>query len=304
MPAPVYRGCSLGVHLAGALDELIAKEEIPEQMREQVMRLFDTAMCDQLKDNSVAGSTAKKAEKLQGRIEEGQLETYRFVNNSWTFDLAQAKFKGLAFDLKTGAKDVPFKQHVHIEAVDAKFAELEQEPEELAPLQAAASAADDEVDAPATIANDEDWEDEEGAGQFDGADDPVVPPAEQAAAHRAAAAPRPPLPQLDGDGFDDDEELDGGTFDDPLDDRPGGGSSSAVGELVGEELNSDDDSEEDVRRPGGAGRGAGAHTNSVHAQFRKVKRQRNKWHCELTAGIAKLDGLDYAFTKCDATFLF
>ena len=47
-----------------------------------------------------------------------------------------------------------------------------------------------------------------------------------------------------------------------------------------------------------------AYSNTVHAQFRKVKRQRNKWNCELTAGVATIDGLDYVFTKCDANFLF
>ena len=36
----------------------------------------------------------------------------------------------------------------------------------------------------------------------------------------------------------------------------------------------------------------------------QVKRQRNKWSCELTAGVATIDGLDYLFTKCDANFLF
>ena len=46
------------------------------------------------------------------------------------------------------------------------------------------------------------------------------------------------------------------------------------------------------------------YANTVHAQFRKVKRQRNKWNCELTAGVATIDGLDYVFTKCDANFLF
>ena len=30
----------------------------------------------------------------------------------------------------------------------------------------------------------------------------------------------------------------------------------------------------------------------------------NKWNCELTAGVATIDGLDYVFTKCDANFLF
>ena len=47
-----------------------------------------------------------------------------------------------------------------------------------------------------------------------------------------------------------------------------------------------------------------AYSNTVHAQFRKVKRQRNKWNCELAAGVATIDGLDYVFTKCDANFLF
>ena len=45
--------------------------------------------------------------------------------------------------------------------------------------------------------------------------------------------------------------------------------------------------------------------NTVFAQFKKVKRMagsKNKWNCELLAGIATIDGLDYAFTKCEAVF--
>ena len=43
----------------------------------------------------------------------------------------------------------------------------------------------------------------------------------------------------------------------------------------------------------------------MFAQFKKVKRMagsKNKWNCELLAGIATIDGLDYAFTKCEAVF--
>jgi len=69
---------------------------------------------------------------------------------------------------------------------------------------------------------------------------------------------------------------------------------------IGEALGSEDDSDDD--RPGGAR--TVEYKNTVHAQFRKVKRQRNKWNCELTAGVATIDGLDYVFTKCDANFLF
>ena len=43
--------------------------------------------------------------------------------------------------------------------------------------------------------------------------------------------------------------------------------------------------------------------NTLFAQFRKVKRQRNKWVCDLLAGTATLDNLDYAFARCDATFV-
>ena len=46
--------------------------------------------------------------------------------------------------------------------------------------------------------------------------------------------------------------------------------------------------------------------NTVFAQFKKVKRQpsKNKWNCELLAGTATIDGLDYAFTKCEAVFAY
>ena len=63
-----------------------------------------------------------------------------------------------------------------------------------------------------------------------------------------------------------------------------------------------DVSEEDGANATGVEHGFGA-PNTLFAQFRKVKRQRNKWVCDLLAGTATLDNRDYAFARCDATFV-
>ena len=96
MPADVYRGSTLGKALAASLDELIASQDIPASMREQVMRLYDAAMCEQLKDGQL--QVRGKADQLHGRIEDGKLETYRNFDMKWTFDMKQARLKGHAFN--------------------------------------------------------------------------------------------------------------------------------------------------------------------------------------------------------------
>lgn len=305
MPADVYRGSTLGRALAASLDELIASQDIPASMREQIMRMYDTAMCKRLKDDQL--HTAGKVDQLHGRIEDGKLVNYNNFNGSWTFDLKQARLKGRAFNSAPSSgyanRDGRVIQNVQVVAVDCKQAELEQAPIEEAPLEVAASGEADDGNAAATTADDEA---DDALFQYDGASDPAEPPAAHAApAAPAAAWPRAArLPQMDGEDDDGDDWALPEDDADPLQDLPGGsrprGSSSALtaGEAgdSGEELNSDDDLDDDVR-PRGA---QAAYTNTVHAQFRKVKRQRNKWNCELTAGVATIDGLDYVFTKCDA----
>jgi len=300
MPCDVYRECTLGRSLGESLDELIGKEEIPVAVREQIMRLYDAAMCKQLKamcqpPEQARRNSQSKPEQLHARIEDGQLETYRFYNGSWTFDLKQARFK--APSQGKSSRDI---QNVHVVAVDATVAELEQAPIDEPALEAAASGIVDEGNAAATTADT--WDDDSLMQQFDGACDPEPPTthATPACAAHTAASRTKRLPQLDGEDDDDDdwalaEDAPANLADDPLQDLPGDAS------LRGEELNSEDDSDNE----GGIG-GAQAvpYKNTVHAQFKKVKRQRNKYNCELIAGVATIDGLDYAFTKCDATFLF
>ena len=157
MPADVYRGSTLGRALSASLDELIASQDIPASMREQVMRLYDAAMCEQLKDSVL--QVQGKADQLHGRIEDGKLETYRFVNGNWTFDLKQARLKGHAFNSAPGSgfanRDGRAIQGVHVVAVDCKQAELEQAPIEEAPLEVTASGEADDGNAAATTADDE-----------------------------------------------------------------------------------------------------------------------------------------------------
>ena len=224
MPADVYRGSTLGSALSASLDELISSQDIPASMREQIMRLYDKAMCEQilalpaLKDGlQVQG----KADQLHGRIEEGKLETYRFFNGNWTFDLKQARLKGHAFNSAPGSgyanRDGRVIQNVHVVAVDCKQAELEQAPIEEAPLEATASGAADEGNEAATIDEADDEVGDDAIFQNDGASDPAEPPAAATAAcavraARAAppathaAAPRAArLPQLDGEDDDEDD---------------------------------------------------------------------------------------------------
>ena len=46
------------------------------------------------------------------------------------------------------------------------------------------------------------------------------------------------------------------------------------------------------------------YSNTILAQYKKVKRVRNKFQCELIAGIADIDGKTMPFTKCDAIWEF
>ena len=150
MPADVYRGSTLGKALAASLDELIASQDIPASMREQVMRLYDAAMCEQLKDGQV--QVRGKADQLHGRIEDGKLETYRFVNGNWTFEMKQARLKGHAFNCRTARPREQSRviENLHVAAVE-KQAVLEQAPIEEALssspprgcANAAATTADD-----------------------------------------------------------------------------------------------------------------------------------------------------------------
>ena len=174
MPADVYRGSTLGKALAASLDELIASQDIPASMREQVMRLYDAAMCEQLKDGQL--QVRGKADQLHGRIEDGKLETYRFVNGNWTFDMKQARLKGHAFNSSHSSgfvnRDGRVIENLHVAAVDEKQAALEQAPIEEAPLQLAASGDADEANAAATTADDDA---DDGLYQYDGASDPREP---------------------------------------------------------------------------------------------------------------------------------
>ena len=128
MPADVYRGSTLGKALAASLDELIASQDIPASMREQVMRLYDAAMCEQLKDGQL--QVRGKADQLHGRIEDGKLETYRNFDMKWTFDMKQARLKGHAFNSSHSSgfvnRDGRVIENLHVAAVDEKQAALEQ----------------------------------------------------------------------------------------------------------------------------------------------------------------------------------
>jgi len=118
------------------------------------------------------------------------------------------------------------------------------------------------------------------------------------------------------EGGADDEFVEAdGSIDDLLDDKRSGkrradkagaavsrkrklAPTDAPAELVdsGEELNSDDDDDAEEAVV------AGEPNNLVLAQFDKVKRTRNKWHCTFKAGMASLNGIEYAFTNCEAEF--
>ncbi|KAL2153408.1 hypothetical protein VTH82DRAFT_4563 [Thermothelomyces myriococcoides] len=78
----LYRHGSLGVALTDALDELIGDERIDPQLAMKVLTQFDRVIAETLQEKVKARLTFK-----------GNLDTYRFCDEVWTFLIRNVKFK-------------------------------------------------------------------------------------------------------------------------------------------------------------------------------------------------------------------
>ena len=279
MVAVVYRNGKLGVELSETLNQMIESKDIPIEMHEQVMQSFDKRVNELLKDNWCKDEERITNNKLQGRIENGVIRSYRNVNNTWTFELEEATFRGQAFvsTVKTSKDKGKVVRNIHVVIIDQKQAELARPDTPPRVTAGAGAGAADGDSAPAMTADSwDDWEDDP-SGQ-----PPPPPPAghvgvEQAQAQRQAraeeqaqaaareqytSANQTSLAMASGAGSslqpaaaaaEEDEDLDDwegvDDGDNPLDDTPAnkkrkraGGDKDAQDDFdYGDELNTDDD---------------------------------------------------------------
>lgn len=78
----IYRQCKLGDSLVEALDVLIKDGKITPELAYKVLSEFDSAMVNALITKVQTKATFR-----------GNLDTYRFCDNVWTFVLSKASFK-------------------------------------------------------------------------------------------------------------------------------------------------------------------------------------------------------------------
>lgn len=116
----IYRESCLGKALKSALDQMELVESLPVHLTDVAMQVFDAAVLDDFKSNKCIESTGAP-HSLKGEIRDGVVESYRFVDNVWTFDLASATFKGVAFAPKIPALKV---HRIRVIAADVKVVEL------------------------------------------------------------------------------------------------------------------------------------------------------------------------------------
>ncbi|KAF2861720.1 transcription initiation factor IIA, gamma subunit [Piedraia hortae CBS 480.64] len=78
----LYRGTSIGLALADALDEMITARQIEPQLAMRIMNNFDQCI------------SAVLSEQVRAKMSfKGSLDTYRFCDEVWTFIINNAKFK-------------------------------------------------------------------------------------------------------------------------------------------------------------------------------------------------------------------
>ncbi|RPA79138.1 transcription initiation factor IIA small subunit [Ascobolus immersus RN42] len=78
----LYRQSSIGAALTDALDTLISDHRISPQLAMKILNNFDRVIAEVLSKNVDATLTFK-----------GNLDTYRFCDEVWTFLLKNVKFK-------------------------------------------------------------------------------------------------------------------------------------------------------------------------------------------------------------------
>lgn len=78
----LYRRSTLGMTLTEALDELIQSQQLSPQLAIKVLMHFDSCMAEALSQRLRTRATLK-----------GHMNTYRFCDDVWTFDLDAATIR-------------------------------------------------------------------------------------------------------------------------------------------------------------------------------------------------------------------
>ncbi|EFA79276.1 transcription initiation factor IIA gamma chain [Heterostelium album PN500] len=78
----LYRRSTIGEALTDTLDELVTNQYISQQLYDKVLLQFDKSINEALADTVKSKASFK-----------GDLHTYRFCDNVWTFILENAEFK-------------------------------------------------------------------------------------------------------------------------------------------------------------------------------------------------------------------
>ena len=99
MSYQVYRNTTLGTTLQDSLDELMQQQQISPQLKSKVLEevlacLFHTVVVYQLYVKYDRAINNALATRVRNRINfKGQLNTYRFCDNVWTFVIEDAEFR-------------------------------------------------------------------------------------------------------------------------------------------------------------------------------------------------------------------
>jgi transcription initiation factor TFIIA small subunit len=89
MSYQLYRNTTLGTTLQDSLDELLQAQQISPSLKTKVLEEFDRAINNAL------------ATRVRNRINfKGQLNTYRFCDNVWTFVIEEAEFREVIESIK------------------------------------------------------------------------------------------------------------------------------------------------------------------------------------------------------------
>mmetsp|Transcript_6458 Transcript_6458/g.18630 ORF Transcript_6458/g.18630 Transcript_6458/m.18630 type:complete len:117 (-) Transcript_6458:397-747(-) len=104
-----YRDSKLGDTLVDALDELITAEKVTPALAMRILDEFDQSTCNALESEVTAKTTFK-----------GTLRTYRFCDNVWQFEVADASFRTTPSGASGPGPEVRC-DRVKIVAVDSKL---------------------------------------------------------------------------------------------------------------------------------------------------------------------------------------
>ncbi|XP_039250615.1 transcription initiation factor IIA subunit 2-like [Styela clava] len=89
MSYQLYRNTTLGNSLQESLDELIQSQQITPQLALRVLLEFDKAI-----NNALAA-------RVKTRVQfKGDLNTYRFCDNVWTFVVKNVEFRNSVYTIK------------------------------------------------------------------------------------------------------------------------------------------------------------------------------------------------------------